>query len=108
MPTAILARLVLLEARRGGLPWLALASLAAAPGLASVLSQLALPAARDLQVAVLAALLRACAAFIVAVQVSGGVMRERGDKGLELMLSLPLARASHYFGRLAGYATMAV
>jgi len=107
MPTAILARLVLVEARRGGLPWLAAGSLVLALLLAAFLSQVALTEARALQVAVIAALLRACAVFLVAVQVSASVMREVNDKGLELMLSLPLSRASHYLGRLAGFVLMA-
>ena len=108
MPTAILARLVLVEARRGGLPWLAAGSLALAVLLAAFLSQVALTEARALQLAVVAALLRACAVFLIAVQVSASVMREVNDKGLELMLSLPLARSSHYLGRLAGFSVMAV
>ena len=108
MPTAILARLVLVEARRGGLPWLAAGSLALAVLLAAFLSQVALTEARALQLAVVAALLRACAVFLIAVQVSASVMREVNDKGLELMLSLPLARSSHYLGRLAGFSAMAV
>ena len=107
MPTAILARLALVEARRGGLPWLAAAGVAAALGLAAFLSQVALTEGRALQVAVVAALLRAFAVFLVALQVSASVIREREDKGLELMLSLPLTRASHYLGRLAGFAAMA-
>jgi hypothetical protein len=107
MPAAILARLVLLEARRGGLPWLAVASLAGALALAAFLSQVALTEARSLQLSVAAAVLRACAVFLVAVQVSASVMREVNDKGLEHMLSLPLSRASHYLGRLAGHAVVA-
>jgi low affinity Fe/Cu permease len=108
MPTAILARLVLVEARRGGLPWLAAGSLALAVLLAAFLSQVALTEARALQLAVVAALLRACAVFLIAMQVSASVMREVNDKGLELMLSLPLTRSSHYLGRLAGFSVMAV
>ena len=107
MPTAILARLVLAEARRGGLPWLALAAIVLAFVLAAFLSQVALTESLALQAALMAALLRACAVFLVAVQVSTSVMREVNDKGLELMLSLPLSRASHYLGRLAGFALMA-
>ena len=107
MPTAILARLVLVEARRGGLPWLAAGSVALALGLGAFLSQVAVTEARGLQLAVVAALLRACAVFLVAVQVSASVVREMNDKGLEVMLSLPLARASHYLGRLAGFAVLA-
>jgi ABC-type transport system involved in multi-copper enzyme maturation permease subunit len=107
MPAAILARLVLVEARRGGLPWLAAGALAAALLLSVFLSQVALTEARALQLAVVAALLRACAVFLVAAQVSASVMREMNDKGLEHMLSLPLTRASHYLGRLAGHVLVA-
>jgi len=104
MPAAILARLVLLEARRGGLPWLAAGSIAVGLALAAFLSQVALTESRALQVAVVAALLRACAVFLVAAQVASSVLREINDKGLELMLSLPLPRSTHYLGRLAGFA----
>ncbi len=106
MPAAILARLVLLEARRGGLPWLAAGSIALGLALAAFLSQIALTESRALQVAVVAALLRACAVFLIAAQVASSVLREINDKGLELMLSLPLPRSTQYLGRLAGFAVM--
>jgi len=104
MPAATLARSVLLEARRGGLPWLAAASLAIACAAAAFLSQVALTEAATLQLSVLAALLRACAVFLIAAQVTSATLREIHDKGLELMLSLPLSRTTHYLGRLAGFA----
>jgi ABC-type Na+ efflux pump permease subunit len=107
MPAAILARFVLAEARRGGLPWLALASLLAALSLAAFLSQVAITESRMLLVAVLASVLRAAAVFLVAAQVAGSTLREINDKGLELMLSLPLSRSTHYLGRLAGFAACA-
>ena len=103
MPAAILARTVLLEARRGGLPWLALASLLVALGLAAFVSQVALTESLSLQASLLAAVLRACAMFLVAAQVTSSTLREQNDKALELMLSLPLSRAAHYLGRLAGF-----
>jgi ABC-type transport system involved in multi-copper enzyme maturation permease subunit len=104
MPVVTLARSVLLEARRGGLPWLAAASLALGIAAAAFLSQVALTETLALQLAVLAALLRAAAVFLVAAQVTGATLREIQDKGLELMLSLPLSRSTHYLGRLAGFA----
>jgi len=103
VPAAILARTVLLEARRGGLPWLAAASLAVALGLAAFVSQVALTESRSLQASLLASVLRACAMFLVAAQVTSSTLREQNDKALELMLSLPLSRAAHYLGRLAGF-----
>jgi len=103
-PAAILARLVLLEARRSGLPWLAGACVAAGIGLAAFLSQVALTESRELQVAIVAAWLRACAAFLIAAHVATRTLREIDDKVLELMLALPLGRPSLYLGRLAGFA----
>lgn len=108
MPAAILARFVLAEARRGGLPWLALASLLVAVSLAAFLSQVAIAESRALQLAALAVVLRTAAVFLVAAQVTASTLREINDKGLELMLSLPLSRATHYLGRLAGFAACAV
>jgi ABC-type Na+ efflux pump permease subunit len=103
MPAATLARSVLLEARRGGLPWIAGASVLLGLALAAFLSQVALSGGAELQAAVLAAVLRTVAVFLVAAQVSSSTLREIHDKGLELMLSLPLSRATHYLGRLAGF-----
>jgi ABC-type Na+ efflux pump permease subunit len=103
MPAVTLARFVLLEARRSGLPWLALACVAGSAVLAAFLSQVALTESAALQAAVVAAALRASAVFLIAVHVAASTLREINDKGLELMLSLPLRRSSQYLGRLAGY-----
>lgn len=104
MPAAILARLALLEARRGGVLWLALAAVAAGLALGGFLSQLALTESRMLQAAVLAAVLRVTAVFVIAAQVVASVRREIDDRRLELALSLPLSRTTQYVGRLAGFA----
>lgn len=68
------------------------------------MSAVALTEGRELRLAVVAALLRACAVFLVAVQVTSSVQREIADKGLEQMLSLPHSRAVQYLGRLLGFA----
>ena len=73
---ARLARLVLIEARRGGLPWLAAGSIAAGVALAAFLSQVALTESRELQVSIVAAWLRACAAFLMAAHVATRTLRE--------------------------------
>jgi ABC-type transport system involved in multi-copper enzyme maturation permease subunit len=103
MPAAIFARLALTEARRGGLVWLALAAVALGLTLGAFLSQLALTESRLLQAAVVAALLRVCAVFVLAAQVVASVRREVEDRRLELMLALPLSRATQYLGRLGGF-----
>jgi len=107
MPAATLARFVLLEARRGGLPWLAVASIAIGLALAAFLSQVALTESLRLQAAIVAAVLRACAVFLIAAQVAASTLREIQDKTLELMLALPLSRSTQYLGRLAGFAVSA-
>lgn len=106
MPAAILARLALVEARRGGLGWLALLALLLGLALAGFLSQLALTESRMLQAAVVAALLRVAAVFLVAGQVVASVRREIDDKRLELSLSLPFSRSTQYLGRLAGFVAL--
>lgn len=108
MPAAIFARLALAEARRGGLAWLAGGSLAAGLAAGAFLSQLALTESRLLQAAVVAALLRICAVFLMATQVVASVRREIDDRRLELLLSLPLSRPHQYLGRLAGFAVCGV
>ena len=104
MSAANLARLMLIEARRGGLPWLAAASVLVSLCLAAFLSEVAVIEARALQLAIVASLLRACVVFLIAAHVANSVLREMNDKGLELMLSLPLTRSAQYLGRLAGFA----
>src|SRR2546422_4265862 len=106
MPAAIFARLALTEARRGGLVWLVLATVALALALGAFLSQLALTESRTLQAAVVAALLRVCAVFVLAAQVVASLRREIDDKRLELMLALPLSRATQYLGRFAGFPSL--
>src|SRR5882672_11041858 len=108
MPAATLARFVLLEARRSGLPWLALACIALSAGLAGFLSEVALTESRALQAAVVAAVLRACAVFLIAAHVASSTLREMNDKGLELMLTLPLSRSVQYLGRLAGFGVLGI
>lgn len=103
MPAATLARFILVEALRSGLPWLAAASLATAVVLAAFLSQVAVTESVALQTAVVAAVLRAAAVFLVAAHVASSTLREINDKGLELMLALPIKRSTHYLGRLAGH-----
>lgn len=108
MAAAIFARLALLEARRGGLAWLALVLIGAGVAAGAFLAQVAVAETRMVQTAVVAALLRACAVFIIAAQVIASVRREVDERRLELMLSLPLSRGTQYLGRLAGFAACGV
>jgi ABC-type transport system involved in multi-copper enzyme maturation permease subunit len=103
-PIAVIARFVLLEARRSGLPLLALSCIAASIGLALFVSQVALTETRQFQAAAAAVLLRFSGAFLIATYVVTSVARETGDRGLELALTLPISRLTYYAGKLAGFA----
>jgi ABC-type transport system involved in multi-copper enzyme maturation permease subunit len=99
----VVARYTLLEAWRSGLPWMALATLLAALGLAMFLGQVALAETARVQAATAAALLRAAAALLIAAHVVAAIAREINDKGLEFTLAQPLSRPAFYLGKLAGY-----
>ena len=103
-PIRVIARFVLLEALRSGLPWLALACIVASIGLAAFLAQVTLTETRELQASAAAAMLRVSAAFLIATHVVASVKREANDRGLELALALPISRSSYYAGKLAGFA----
>ena len=105
---ATLARTVLLEAVRNRLLWLAAVVFAVAFGLAQFLNQVAITESREIQAALLAALLRVAAVFIVVTFVITSMVRESSDKVTELMLSLPAPRATYFFGKFAGYAAVAL
>lgn len=99
-----ISRFVALEARRTGMLWLFAGAAAAGLGLTSFLSQLALTEGGALQAGVLAALFRVCAVFLTATFVITSMVRESNDKGVELLLSMPISRTAYYLGKLLGFA----
>ena len=105
---ATIARGTLLEARRNRLPWLLAALAAAAAGLAAFLGQLAVAEGRQLQAAMLAALLRPAAVFTVTAFVVTSMARELEEKRMEMMLALAMPRAAYLLGKLAGFCALAV
>jgi ABC-type transport system involved in multi-copper enzyme maturation permease subunit len=102
-----LARATLIEAVRNRLLWLTLIVVVLAFGLAQFLSQVAIAETREIQSALIAAPLRIAAVFIVAVFVITSMVRESSDKVTELLLSLPAPRSTYFFGKFAGYASVA-
>lgn len=98
----------LLEALRNRLMWLIVLAAMAGIGLSGFLQELAITESRQVQVALLAALLRFAAVFLLATFVVTSMARELNDKGLELVLALPLPRAGYVLGKLAGFAALAL
>ncbi|WP_317202127.1 ABC transporter permease [Janthinobacterium sp.] len=107
-PTLTIARYTLLEALRNRLLWLLLLAALGAVGLSGFLNALALTESRQVQAALLAALLRLAAVFLTATFVVTSMVREANDKGLEMLLALPMPRAAYLLGKLAGYAALAL
>jgi ABC-type transport system involved in multi-copper enzyme maturation permease subunit len=103
-----IARYTLLEALRNRLLWLLLVMALGAVGISGFLNELALTESRQLQAALLGAVLRLAAVFLIATFVVTSMVREANDKGLELLMALPLPRAVYLFGKLAGFAALAV
>ncbi|HVK95798.1 MAG TPA: ABC transporter permease [Noviherbaspirillum sp.] len=98
----------LLEALRNRLVWLFAAIALAGIGLSGFLTELALTESRQIQLAVLAAFVRFAAVFVLATFVITSMTREFNDKGLELILALPLPRAGYLLGKLLGFAALAL
>lgn len=99
-------RYVLVESWRSGLPWIALAGAIGAYALAEFLARVAITEGAAVQASASAALLRVLAVFLLAAHVVASVVREADDKGLELALTLPIARPAWYLGKLLGYAAL--
>lgn len=106
-PSFVVARYVIVEALRGGLPWVAGACIVAAAALALFLAHVAISEGAALQASVAASILRACAMFALAAHVVASTAREANDKGLELALALPVSRPAYYLGKLLGFSGVA-
>ncbi len=98
----------LLEALRNRLMWLLAVVVVVGIGLSGFLNELAVTESGQIQVALQAAFFRLAAVFLLATFVVTSMVREFNDKGLELVLALPLARAGYLLGKLGGYCALAL
>lgn len=105
---APIAHATLLEAMRSRMLWLVGVLLLLSLAAAGFLGQVAIIEAAEIRVTVVAALLRAAAAFLTAAFVVMSMVRESNDKVLELMLAQPWPRAAYLFGKLVGFSAAAV
>jgi ABC-type transport system involved in multi-copper enzyme maturation permease subunit len=108
-PAALtIARYTLLEALRNRLLWLVLLMALGAVGVSGFLNELALTESRQLQAALLSAVLRLAAVFLIATFVVTSMLREANDQGLQLLMALPMPRAVYLFGKLIGFGALAL
>jgi ABC-type Na+ efflux pump permease subunit len=103
-----IARATLLEALRSRMLWLVGVLLLVAAASAAFLQQVAITETARIQAAIIAALLRGCAGFLVAAFVVMSMVREFNDKVLELMLAQPWPRAAYLFGKFVGFSAAAL
>ncbi len=106
-PITAIAAYTFLEAVRNRLIWLVIAFMVVAFSLAEFLGEVAITETIQFQSAFLGASLRGFAVFMVSLFVITSMVRELNDKGLELVLSLPIPRASYFLGKLAGFSLLA-
>lgn len=105
--TRTIARFALIEALRGRLALAVIAVALLGLGLALFLGEMAITEAAQIQGAALAAFNRMAAALLVVSFVISGITREQADKGLEMLLSQAIPRASYVIGKLIGYSILA-
>ena len=103
-----IARFTFLEAVRNRLILLTLFALLIVFGITEFIGALAITESIQVRVALLAALLRLFAVVVVSLFVISSGVRELDEKTIDLVLSLPVSRASYYFGKLLGYTGVAL
>ena len=101
-----IARYTLIEALRNRLMWMVLACIVTSFAIVLFLSEIALTESGELRSAVLGAVLRVEAVFLVALFVITSLAREFADKGFDLLASLSLPRAALYAGKFLGFASL--
>lgn len=103
-----IARSVVLEALRGRLGWLALLVLITGVALGEFVAAISITESRGIALLVLAAWLRLAMVFVLALFVVASMVRDFNDKGMELVLALPISRSAYLLGRLLGYLACAL
>lgn len=103
-----IARFTLLEAARARLTRLLLLVLLAAFGGSLFLNEIAIADSQRIQTAFLAASLRPASVFVLSLFIISSLSREFNEKGLELILSLDLPRASYVLGKQLGFMGIAL
>jgi Cu-processing system permease protein len=103
-----IARITLLEAIRSRVAGVAVVAIGIALATAAFLSQVAMIEVREIQVSIMAGLLRVSGVFLVAAFCITSVHREINDKVMELYLSRASSRSDYYLGKFAGCTAVAL
>ena len=104
----VIAIYTALEALRNRLFWVILIIVVASVCLAEFISQVAITESQQIQSAILGYILRMTSVLFLSLFVITSMVREFGDKGFELVLSLPMPRAGYFFGKFLGFSFIAL
>lgn len=104
----IIARYTFVEALRNRLFMLTVVGLVCLLGLAEFAGELAITETRQIQTVLVASVARWFIIVTTSLFVISSMVRDFNDKGLEMMLSLPVSRTAYYFGKYLGYMTLAL
>ena len=99
----VIAYYTVREALRNRILWIALVFSVMGVGLAAFIGDVALVEHRVVEVTLLAAAYRYCAALVLMVLVISTLVREFNDKCLELYLSMTISRGIYFAGKLCGF-----
>ncbi len=102
-----ISKFTVIESLRNRLLLLSMLVIGISFGLVEFIGDLAITEHRVTQVAILAAFLRMSAVVITTLFVVSSTIRELNDKTLEMILAMPIHRASYYLGKLVGYLQVA-
>jgi ABC-type transport system involved in multi-copper enzyme maturation permease subunit len=107
-PILTIARFTLIESIKNRLFTLVLLGVVCLFGLTQFIGELAVTETTQIQSAITGMILRLFAVFIICIFVITSTIREFNDKGLELIISLPLDRYSYLAGKMLGFCILAV
>lgn len=103
-----ISRFTIIESLRNRLLLLSFLIIGISFAMVEFIGDLAITEHRVTQVAILAAFLRISAVVITTLFVVSSTVRELQDKTLEMILAMPIQRASYYLGKLLGYFYIAI
>ena len=103
-----IAKYTCLEAARNRLLPFLLIGIVIVFGLGQFVGDIAITETRQIQAGILAFILRFTAVLIVSLFVISSLVREFNDNTVNMIISLPVPRYFYYFGKLAGFAVLAL
>lgn len=107
-PILTIARFTLIESIKNRLFTVVLLGIISLFGLTQFIGELAVTETTQIQSAITGMILRLFAVFIICIFVITSTIREFNDKGLELIISLPVDRYSYLAGKMLGFCLLAV